>query len=312
MPISIAGFKKLVNKDKIFIYFGPGSGSFVRVMWKRIQKAKIPNISFASVELCTNPFKRYIFVAQDTHEGSARVLVDYIIEDYKLKEPRIGLVYPDSETGKIDLRAALPRLKKYGIEPVTQEILMVGAIDASSQVMNLRRYKANCILHIGAIPNTTTTLLRDLKKYGLKVPVFNSWAAMIVEDLNYIGKAANQAYSVHAFSSWYGEGLGVAKMREATLKYKPGTEEPYRGPTYSHGWVDAMIMEEGLKRAGRDLDAEVFVNALETLKNFDTGGLSNPITFSSKSHKGGDSWKVYKADPVNKKFVAITGWKKSD
>ncbi|MFH1624115.1 MAG: ABC transporter substrate-binding protein [Pseudomonadota bacterium] len=309
---TIAAFKKVVYKDKIFAYIGPGSGSFVNVLWKKMQKEKLPTITLPMPEICVKPYKRYIFITSDTYEGQIRVLVDYMIQEYKLKEPRIGLVYPDTEVGKIDTRAALPRLKKYNLEPVTKEVLMAGSIDASSQVMNLKRYKVNAVLNVGSITSTTVTLLRELRKYGLKIPTFNSWACMVLEDLNLLGEAASQAYSVHANSPWYGKGPGVEKMREITLKYHPGTEKPYRGPLYTHGWVISTIATEGFRRAGRDLDAEVFINALETIKDYDTGGLCNPITFSSKSHKGGDSWKIYKADPVGKKYVAVTDWRKSE
>ena len=101
-------------------------------------------------------------------------------------------------------------------------------------------------------------------------------------------------------------------MRKVTLKYYPGTEKPYRGTAYSYGWVMAKILIEGIKRAGRNLNEDALIRALETLKNYDTGGLCNPITFTSKSHKGGDSWRIYKADPIKKKYIAITGWRKSE
>lgn len=47
-----------------------------------------------------------------------------------------------------------------------------------------------------------------------------------------------------------------------------------------------MLMIEGLKRAGRDLDEESYIGGLESMKNFDTGGLTYPISYSPTSHKG--------------------------
>jgi len=78
------------------------------------------------------------------------------------------------------------------------------------------------------------------------------------------------------------------------------------------GWAVGVILEEGLKRAGRDLDEDALIRAFESLKNYDTGGLFNPLTFTSTSHKGGDSSRIYKADPILGKFVPLTGWRKSD
>lgn len=312
IPATIAAYKKLVFKDKIFAFIGPGSGGFVNVLWRKIQQDKLPNVSVVFPDLAVNPLKRYIFTTSDTYEGQVRVLIDYIVKDYKLKNPRIGIVYPDTETGKIDLRPTLERLKGYNIEPVTKEVVMPGTIDASSQVMSLKKHRVNCVMHVGTITGSAMTLLREMKKFGLEVPAFNSWGSMLGEDIHTLGETARQFYSVHALAPWYSEGSGVKTMREITLKYHPGTEKPYRGTLYTHGWVLATILTEGIKRAGKNLDEEAFVNALETLKNFDTGGLCNPITYSATSHKGGESWRIYKADPVQKRYVPITGWRKSE
>lgn len=56
---------------------------------------------------------------------------------------------------------------------------------------------------------------------------------------------------------------------------------------------------------------ESLVSALESIKRYDTGGLCALITYSSESHKGGDSWKIYKADPAGGKFIPMTDWRKT-
>ncbi|MDY7031212.1 MAG: ABC transporter substrate-binding protein [Thermodesulfobacteriota bacterium] len=312
IPAAIAALKKLVYKDKIYALIGPSSASLVNVIWQKILKEKLPTIVAPSVEVAVKPLKKYLFICTDTYTGQIRTLVDYMVKDYGLKEPRIGLVYPDTETGKTDLRAALPRLKKYDLEPVTKEILMPSALEATSQVMTLRRNKVNCILNIGTIPPTTIALLRELRKFGLKVPVFNSYGAMLGEELNRAGEAANQAYSVHAISPWYGEGSGVAQMRKITLKYSPGTEKPCRGTVYTGGWAVAALLVKVLHDAGRNIDEDTFITTIEAINNYDNGGLTSKMSFSSTNHKGGDSAKIFKADPKSGKYVALTGWRKSD
>lgn len=309
IPAAIAVFKKLVFKDDIFVLMGPSSASSLNVIWKSIQKNKIPTIGIPMPKVAVVPFKKYIFITTDTYDGQIKVLIDYMIHDTKLKKPRIGVVYPDTEAGKIEFVPALERLKKYNIKPVTTEVLNPGAIESSSQVMNLKRYNIDCVLHTGAITPTAITLLRDLKKFGLRIPVFAGWGGMLGEELHSIGEAANNIYSVHAISPWYDRGSGLKKMREVTLKYYPGTEKPCRGTVYSLGWTCFAVLLEGLNRTGKNLNEEALIKALESIKNYDTGGLSGPITYSSTSHKGGDSWKIYKADPAAKKYVPLTGWR---
>ena len=312
IPPAIAALKKLVYKDRIFAMIGPSSASLVNVLWKNIQKDKLPTVSIPMSEVTVTPLKRYIFIITDTYPGQVKVLIDYMIKDFKLKEPRVALVYPDTETGKIDLAPAIERLKRYNITPVTKEVLSPFAIDAATQVMSIKRHKANAIAHVGTVPPTTITLLRGLKKMGLKIPVFGSWGAMLGEEMNAMGELAKDLYSVHATSPWYDKGHGLEKMRKITLKYYPGTEKPYRGTIYTHGWICNTVLVEGLKRAGRNLNEKTLISALENIKNYDTGGLCGPISYSPTSHKGGDSWKIYKADPVNGKYVPLTRWRTAE
>ncbi|MDY6969801.1 MAG: ABC transporter substrate-binding protein, partial [Spirochaetota bacterium] len=301
--------KKLVYKDKVFAFVGPGSASLLNVLWKKIQENKLPTVSITMPDLAVEPFKKYIFIITDTYRGQVEVLVDYLVNDSGIKNPRAAVVYPDTEVGKIDLLPTIERLKKYKLEPVTKEVLHPASVDASSQVMSIKKNKANCILHVGTITPTTITLLRDLRKMGVKVPVFGSWGAMLGEALNKIGPATKMFYSVHATSPWYDKGSGMEEMRRITLKYHPGSEIPYRGTIYTHGWICNTILVEGLKRAGRDLDEDELIEALEDIEEYDTGGLCGPITYSSDSHKGGSSWKIYKSNPDVGKFIPMTDWR---
>lgn len=60
------------------------------------------------------------------------------------------------------------------------------------------------------------------------------------------------------------------------------------------------------------MDGETFVSALESIKDFDTEGISEPVSFSSKSHKRGEYATFVKADLKKERFVSITGWRKSE
>ena len=72
------------------------------------------------------------------------------------------------------------------------------------------------------------------------------------------------------------------------------------------------MLAEGFKRAGKNLNGETLVKALEGIKNYDTGGLCGPITYSSTCHKGGNSWKIFKADPEGGKYTPMTDWRTPD
>ncbi|MDY7031594.1 MAG: ABC transporter substrate-binding protein [Thermodesulfobacteriota bacterium] len=173
----------------------------------------------------------------------------------------------------------------------------------------MKRRKVEYIIMHHAIP-VTATLLRDLRKFGFKVPVFGTFPNCTEDTVRIAGTASKNYTGAHSFASWYDDSPGMVEVREITLGYHPGTEKPYRSKNYAVGWVMARILYEGIKRAGKDLNGETLVAGLETIQNLDTKGICGPISYSSQSHKGLDYCKLFKADPESEKLLPISDWRK--
>ena len=60
-----------------------------------------------------------------------------------------------------------------------------------------------------------------------------------------------------------------------------------------------MVMWEGLKRASA-LDGPSVKAAIETLKDFDTGGLTAPITYTPTDHRPNTTLNINKMDAEGK------------
>ena len=79
---------------------------------------------------------------------------------------------------------------------------------------------------------------------------------------------------------------------------------------YINGVGVAMLFAEGIKRAGNNLTPDGLKDALESLRNYETGGVFPPVTYSNKSHEPVEMVKFFKADVENKRLVPITDWRK--
>ena len=66
-----------------------------------------------------------------------------------------------------------------------------------------------------------------------------------------------------------------------------------------------LVMAEAVSRVEGKVTGEKIKAALESLKNFDTGGLTVPITFTKKSHKGSLGLRIYQAK--GGKLLPVTG-----
>ena len=96
----------------------------------------------------------------------------------------------------------------------------------------------------------------------------------------------------------------VALYRKCLTKYSPG-----EAPTFVslEGFVDAMVLVEGLKRAGKEVTREKFISAIESIHEMNAGlGPKLILNYSASDHKGFDS--LYPTIVKNGQPVLITEW----
>ncbi|RJP54946.1 MAG: ABC transporter substrate-binding protein [Deltaproteobacteria bacterium] len=312
VPAAMAAFKKLVFRDKVLYLQGPSGSSQMVALMGQAEKEKIPIISVTTGDKIVEPFKRYNFTMVSLYSDQQAVVFNYLMNDLKLKDPRIAFVYPDNEYGKTARDAARESAKRYGIKLVTEEVLNVGDVDATSIIMNLKRAKPDYVINQGVMINVVT-FFKDSRKYRFKTNYIGCYAACTEEAIKILEGSDITYYGNSCYSSWYEDVPGIARMRDITLKYHPGTEKQWikeYSKMYATGWLLSSIYVEGLKMAGRDLNAETLVDALETFREVDFGGISGPVTYTSKSHNANSYSRMYKADIDKGIFIPLTGWRK--
>ena len=309
IPLGIAAFKKLVFRDKVFAILGPANTPSAKALFGQVEKHKIPNIALIPQEVVVKPLKRYIFMTVETYDDDFGVIFDYLTNVKNAKDTKIAFITYDGESGK----EAWGYVKKWAQffnykHPIHKEIIPLGALEASSQVMSLKRKGISNILIHHMVANGAL-LLRELRKFGMTIPVYADLLSCSDDVVKLAGDSAKDYIGTHAFSSWYDDTPGMHELRNVTLKYHPGSEKPWRSKYYTFGWVAMSLLREGMIRAGKDLTPESCVKGLESIKSFDTNGLCGPISFSETDHKAFSSCRLYKADPSSGKLLPISDWK---
>jgi len=69
----------------------------------------------------------------------------------------------------------------------------------------------------------------------------------------------------------------------------------------------AEVTAEALRRAGADLNREKLVEALEQLRNFDTG-LGGPVTFSPERRVGSVGAALFAVEPAKRSLILLQAW----
>ena len=309
IPRAFAAFKKLVFKDKVLSIFGCGGTGQNTALFPQIKKHKVPVISVSWSWTMTDPLKRYIFTPGNDNKDEIRIIMNYVVKTIGAKNPRFAIVSPDVEYGKSGVRVAEAKAKELGVKMVGREILPLGAIDATTQILSLKRKKATHIITL-TMPGQTLSVLRSARNLRFTPIFFNSFHIFADEIAKIAGEAAGNMYGVAAFASWFDNVEGVKNLKKVTLKYYPNMELPNR--YYVKAWISSIIAGEGIRRSSNNLTPDTFVDALETIRNLDMKGLTGPINYSPTDHKGNDYARLYKADIEKGYFLPVTDWIRSE
>jgi branched-chain amino acid transport system substrate-binding protein len=306
IPLCVANFKRLLYKEKVFVFIPSGTGQ-TKALYRNIEKEKIPTFTVSLAEDMVIPYRRYIFIPSATYEDQITLMFKYIKEVLGVKQPKISYVSPDSEYGKTGFRAATSTAEKYGLKLASTEVLALGAFDASTQAMSLKRIKPDFVILVEDL-NSAVAILRDARKLSLETSFFGNYYTCDDDIVQLGGKASESYLGVQSFSSWHDDIPGMKTVRNITLKYYPNIKS--RNRYYMQGWVTAMIITEGLKKAGKNLDTESFLTSLESIKNLDSGGVTGLISYSPKLHKATEYLKIFKPDTAKNRLIPITDWMK--
>jgi branched-chain amino acid transport system substrate-binding protein len=137
-------------------------------------------------------------------------------------------------------------------------------------------------------------IVKDAAKLGLRTKFISNVWGFDENILKLAGEAGNdRLFGMAPFAFW---GENVPGMKAQMAAAKKTDPEGIHTVRYTQGWVAMMVMWEGLKRAAKagDLSGTGLKNALETLKDFDTGGLTAPITFTPTDHRPNTSLRIFK------------------
>jgi ABC-type branched-subunit amino acid transport system substrate-binding protein len=96
----------------------------------------------------------------------------------------------------------------------------------------------------------------------------------------------------------------VQQYRGALQKFSPGVQPNF---VSFEGFVDAMVLVEGLKRAGKELTREGLIHGIESIHELDLGlGPQLKLDYGPRDHKGFDQ--VVRTVIRGGRAVPFTDW----
>lgn len=285
-PKGIAGFRRLLTQDNVFLVFGPTSSAVGVPLLATLRSSNVPVfISAFSSPLMTNPPAKNIFRAGTLNDrDQGYILADYVARISQKKT--IAVMRQSDEYGKNGGGNVLERLGRISGVKATEEIFNAADTDFTPQLLRVRDFGAD-VLVIYGYPAASAIALRQSRQLGLAVQVVGSTAATSRTYPQTVGEAAKGTQAMSATPDMpESDKPAIATFRRAFEARFPDLARQNR-PELSDllAYNGALVVIEGLRRAGQDLSREGFMKSLEELKNFDTG-LTNPTTFGPDRREG--------------------------
>lgn len=292
IPQATAAYKKFVEQDKVIMINGWGTGD-TEALKDTISKDKIPYISASFSGHLTDPAKTpYNFFVGASYSDQIRGFLQYVKKDFKGKgAPKVAFIYPNHGFGKAPIEAGKQYAKELGIDLVHEEVIPASFQDVTSNLLNMQK-KAPDYAYVQTTVSWCAVLLKDAKKLGIKTKFFLGNYGM-TEQLPLLAKEAAEGVYGMATHAAYGENVkGMQQILDWDKKH-PAKES--RDTCYVRGWAYGLVWAEALRIAdkNKNLTGEGVKLALETLKNFDTGGLTPPVTYTATDHRPTTKTTIY-------------------
>jgi branched-chain amino acid transport system substrate-binding protein len=314
---ALSAVKKLVELDKVFMIDGlSGSNPTVGAI-EYSRQAKVPTyVTVASAPAVTHPFNRYLFRGATTETVRYGELnSEFMVDFFQFK--RIAMLSGLEENLKTEADETDRMLGKwYGIKPLMRAEFKVGDKDFTPQLLQVKQANPELIFVVGQIPEASI-IIRQARELGLKQPI--QVAPSSVDN----ALIANLGYSAEGLIGLWGAGAfldsgnpDMVKFREAWSKLNPNAPKGRPNLFDVWGYTEMYVIAEGLRRTGRDLTREKFVDALESIKDYRVSEIATPRTFTNWHHIGnlsqqlmvvlGQHWVPLKWSPLRESEVLST------
>lgn len=279
-PRTKAIAKELVENKQIFA-FASGVGSATGMAVKRyLHKNKVPWIGpAAGTTHWGYPPTKYLFGVYPLYIDEAAIMVNYAVKN--LGKKRVAVFYQNDDYGKEGLLGAEMALEKLGMKLVASVSAEPLDTDLSSHCNKLKVSKADCVLMFPN-PKHGAIIIMTAAKMGFKP----QWmATSTLSDTPIMYKISKGLFKDVIFVS-FGELPDsphplMKNYREAHKNFAP---KDRWGIFFYAGILFVEPLVEGLKRCGRDLTADKFVEAMESLKGFQ--GIGPKITYGPNQRQG--------------------------
>jgi len=289
--------RKVILKDEAFVIgfnLGTAGSSAILPLCEENEVVLMPH---GANKKFYSPGNKWVFVPHTVQFSMACRAVEYILE--KNPRARIGMIYQDDGFGREGLEGARAAAKWMKSKIVKAAPYKIGTIDFTPHMNAMKEANVDWIVLWTYLPQSAAVIKQKVKM-GWDVPLISNNTTGVPPLFALVKEHADGYMLVTPYAPSHMNTPGIQKVKEINKKYgepeKTLANPMYPDYLYLAAWGYATAMVEGLRNAGRNLNPNTYVSGLESIKDFDMGGMCPNLTFGPKQHVSSFSSLILRAD----------------
>jgi branched-chain amino acid transport system substrate-binding protein len=279
VPRAEANTKKLVEEAGVFALFGYASATLSRLALPIAAKHNVPFLGPFTGADPMRVFNKQVYNMRGSYAEELEKIVDHYVP---LGIKRFSIVYYDDVVGKENYAAVDRALKKRSLEVVSVASFKDRAKpDIEAGVKEVAKGKPDVVI-LTTLYKATADFVRLAKSSGLGAQMAsNSFpgASPLAKELGKDGAGVIVATVVPPPGK---RALPIVQEYQAAIEKQLGKKE--YSFTSLESYIGAKVLVEALKRAGPKPTRASFMQALDGMNSYDTGGYV--VGFSPTNHNG--------------------------
>ena len=239
---------------------------------------------FTGAQTLYTPLRRWVVNVRASYGDETQAQIDGLWKTLHFR--KIGVIYPDDAFGSAVLSGVQSALQKEGSAPLAEASYLRQSNQFSAAIEKVKAAGPEAVIVVGP-SNTVAPILKQAHAAGWR-PLFVTVSFVGTDELiEAAGADAEGVVITQVVPPYYlTDYKTIALYRRTMQKYMPSARP---GFVSLEGFVDAMVMVEGLKKSGKEPTREGLIQAIESLHDFDMElGPQLKLNYSAKSHKGFD------------------------
>ncbi len=268
------------------------------------EEAKLPIVGlFTGAQLLYEPHHHHILNVRASYYDETRDQVDGLWDQLGVR--KIAVLYQDDAFGKAVLEGVKRALARHHATPAALGTFERNTLNVEQGIKEVRAANPEAVVLVGPYA-PVAAILKHAHAAGWH-PRFLTVSFVGTEGLlRAAPQDADGMIITQVVPPYDRTDLPTVKLyRDALVKYMGNTQPSF---VSLEGFVDAMVLVDGLRAAGKEPTREKLISALEAIHDKDLGlGPKLLLNFSPTEHKGLNT--VYATVIEKGRPVVVTNWK---